>query len=201
MPTPIGVGNTSFREISRSTTVNRSGLDNMTVVLKGRSALLANTWNSYTRGSQDSQSPQMFLDSKSYTDQGPTAEITLNYIGFVELGGPDRYDIDDSITEQSVTLNTDADEDVTFRYFAQSTTSRWISRGPSQPRQPKYRAVIPSNIGVANLFSPNPPKYEGSVAGRFKVEGRLSAFSRTLIAPSVWAVVETWEIYIEPESN
>lgn len=202
MPTPTGVGNTSFREVARNITVNRAGLDNMTVTLKGRSALLSATWNNYTRGKADSTYTSMFLDSKSYTDQGPVAEITLNYIGFVEpTTGTDKIEVDDSITEQSVTLNTDADEDVTFRYFAQSTTTRWIYRGFGKPTKPKYRGTVPSSINIGNLFQPNPPKYEGSIAGRYKVEGRLAAFARTLIAPSVWAVVETWENYVEPESD
>jgi len=202
MPTPTGVGTTTFREIARSITVNRTTMDSMTVTLKGRAALLSSTWNSYVVGSPDSTYSSMFLESKSFTDQGPAAEITLNYSGIA--GSTPQAEGENSITLQSVSLTTDEDENVTFSYFAQSTTHRWIARG-SIPTLPRYQGQPPSQIPTEQLFRPTPSNYNGSIAGRYKPIQRLTSFTRTPIASSgspanaVWLVTETWETLIEPD--
>lgn len=197
MPTPVGVGNTTFREIGRNLTINRTSVDNMTVTLKGRAALLSTTWASYQVGQPDSVYNSMYLESKSFTDQGPAAEITLNYVGIAVSEA--NVEFENSISLQSVTLNTDADESVTFSYFGQSSTTRWIANSPIIPSSPRYPGQPPSEIPTEMLFKPVPAKYEGSIAGKYKASMRLSAFTRTLISPGVWAVVETWETMIEPK--
>jgi hypothetical protein len=202
MPTSIGVGTTNFREVSVSETVNRQGVDSLTVSLRGKATGLQAVFDLYRRGSTYPGYPNMFLDSKSFDERGPVADIILNYIGFIDVTTDNGLtDVEDSITDQSVTLTTDEDENVTFRYFCQSTTSRWIYRGASKPTSPKFRGVVPSEIPTNLLFQPNPPNYTGSIAGRYKPNGRLAQFTRTRIAPNVWAVVETWENFIEPKND
>lgn len=199
MPTPLGVGNTSFREVARAGVVNRQGMDSMTVTLRGKSTSLSATFDTYSRGEVDATESSMYLDTKSYEERGPVSDIILNYVGFLEsTTGEARYEIDDSITEQSVTLATDTGENVAFRYFAQSTTHRWIHRGSAKPTTPRYRGIVPSSLPTNQLFNPVPPNYTGSIAGRYEATGRLAQFQRTQVAPSVWTVVETWENIIEP---
>lgn len=202
MPTPIGVGNTSFREISRSITVNRTTIDSMTVVRRGRAALLANDWNSFKVGSSDSVYTNMFLESKSFNEQGPIAEITLNYSGIASLNP--QPEGESSITLQSVSLTTSEEENVTFSYFAQSTTTRWIEKG-RLPLEPRYKGQPPTSIPTEQLFRPSPPNYNGSIANSYEPEQRLTSFTRTPIASSgnpansVWLVTETWETLISPK--
>lgn len=201
MPIPLYVGTTTFREVSSNPVVNRSGLDTLTIVLRGKVTDLAAQTLLWARGVSYTGYPNMFLDSKSTADKGPIAEITLNFIGYIETAATENGLIDksDGIARQSVTLNTDDDEDVTFAYYGQTTTARWISRTVAIPQSPRFPAVVPSTLPVAQLFAPYPPKYTGSISGRYKVEGRLSQFERTRLAVSVWSVVESWEILIEPD--
>lgn len=197
MPTPVGVGNTNFRETGRNLTVNRTSVDNMTVTLKGRAALLSSSWASFQVGQPDSIYGSMYLESKSFTEEGPVGEISLNYVGI--SGSESEVEFENSISLQSVTITTDEDESVTFSYFGQSSTTRWISKSGSIPTSPGYPGQPPSQIPTEMLFKPVPPNYNGSIAGRYKASMRLSAFTRTSIAPGVWAVVETWETMIEPK--
>jgi hypothetical protein len=201
MPTPAGKGTTSFREVSVQETVSRSGMDGLTVVLKGIHSALSATKATWTRGKTYPGYPNMFLETKDSIDRGPVAELTLNFIGFIDATIDNGVvDIEDSISEQSVTLNTDADENVSFKYFAQVTTVRWLYRGSAMPRTPKFPGVVPSSIPTNMLFQPDPPNYSGSISGRYEPVGRLAQFTRTRLAPSVWAVVESWENLIEPQS-
>ena len=201
MSTALGVGTTSFRAVSVDEGIARDGLDSLTVTLRGKATGLAVESALWTRGRTYPGYTSMYLQSKSTADRGPVAEIVLNFIGFIESSSLEGglVDLDDGISLSSVRLNTDEDEDVTFSYYAQSSTWKWISRGPSKPEQPKFRAVVPSAINTSNLFSPYPPNYNGSIAGRSKNEGRLAQFQRTRLAPSVWSVVETWETLIVPD--
>jgi hypothetical protein len=201
MSTPLYVGTTTFREVAANPVVNRNGLDTLTIVLRGKVADLAAQTLLWTRGISYTGYPNMFLDSKSTVDKGPVAEITLNFIGFIESGSLRNGLIDrkDGISRQSVTLNTDDDEDITFAYYSQTTTARWISRTAAIPQAPRFPATVPTTIPIAQLFAPYPPKYTGSISGRYKVEGRLSQFDRDELSPSVWSVVESWEILIEPD--
>lgn len=202
MPTPISVSNTAFREVSTQETVSRSGLDGLTVILKGAASALQAERNKWKRGDTYPGYRNMYLETKDSTHSGPVANLILSFIGFIDSPTSNVVvDIDDSITAQSVTLNTDEDENVNFRYFAQSATTRWISRGANPPARPRFPGIVPSTIPTDYLFAPDPPNYIGSISGRYKATGRLVQFQRTRLAPSVWAVVETWENLIEPTSE
>lgn len=200
MLTPLYVGGTDFREIETNPVVNRDGLDSLTVTLKGRSTALSAESLKWRMGVTYPDYPSMFLQSRSTRDRGPLSEITLNFVGFIDQFTAENglNEISDSITRQSVSLNTSDDETVNFQYFAQSTSYRWISRSIFRPTFPKFRAIVPSTIPTNQLFAPSPPKFTGSISNRYTVAGRLAQFERTRIAPSVWAVVETWENLIEP---
>jgi hypothetical protein len=202
MPTSLGVGTTSFQEISVQETVSRSGLDSLTVVLKGKATGLAAARTAWRRGDTYTGYPTMFLDTKDSTERGPVAELTLNFIGFIDSYAAENgiVDIEDNISRQSVTINTDEDENVSFSYYAQTSTTRWIYRGTQKPRNPKFPAVVPTDIPISYLFQPDPPNYSGSITNRYQPNGRLAQFARTRLAPSVWAVVETWEVLVEPVS-
>ncbi len=139
----------------------------------------------------------MYLESKSFTDQGPISEITLNYSG-ISSADPDAEG-ENSITLQSVTLTSDEGDNVTFSYFAQSSTTRWIAK-LRLPMQPKYRGQPPSSIPTEQLFNPSPPDYSGSIAGQYNAVQRLTSFTRSQVAPQVWVVTETWETMIEPKA-
>jgi hypothetical protein len=203
MPTPAGKGNTNFREVSVDEQISKSGLDGLTVVLRGIRTQLATEKAKWKRGAKYTGYANMYLETKSTRDSGPVAELILNFTGFIDNDTPDNglIDIEDSITSQSVTLNTDADENISFRYFAQVATVRWISRTKDAPRSPKFPGIVPSSIPTNLLFQPDPPKYTGSIAGRYEPIGRLAQFSRMRLAPGVWAVVESWENLIEPKST
>ena len=203
MPTPSSVGTTDFRIISVDEKASRGGIDGLTIVLKGKATGLAAAFASYAKGDVASGYPYMYLEDKSSIDRGPVAEITLNYIGALTrtVANNGRIDTSDSISRQSVSLNTTDDEDVSFSYMAQQTTTRWIYYGDTPPQSPRFRITVPSTISVAQLFGPNPPKYTGSLAGRKEVVGRLSQFDRAEIARGVYLVTESWDIQIEPVST
>lgn len=200
MPTAASVGTTTFRAVSISETLSRTGFDTLTVVLKGAASGLSAELANWTRGRTYPGYPNMFLETRDSTDRGPVVEITLNFTGFLtsSAGASEVIDVSDDISRQAVTITTDADENVSFSFYAQVTTTRWIYRGTSMPVQPKYPGVVPSVIPTNILFQPDPPNYEGSVAGRYKANGRMSQFSRQRLAPGVWGVVESWEVLIEP---
>jgi hypothetical protein len=201
MPTPVGKGTTTFREVSVQETVSRSGLDGLTVLLRGIHSGLATEKAKWKRGAKYTGYPNMYLETKDSIDRGPVAELTLNFIGYIDSTSDDGVvDIEDSISSQSVTINTTDDENISFRYFAQATTVRWIYRGSTSPTRPRFPGIVPSSIPTNLLFQPDPPKYTGSISGRYEPVGRLAQFARTRLAPSVWAVVESWENLIEPKS-
>lgn len=200
MPTPLYVGSTGFREVETNPVVNRTGLDTLSVTLKGKATDKATELAKWKPGVTYPGYPQMYLETHSTKDRGPIIEIQLSFTGFIDSYSPENglNEIADSITRQSVSLNTTDDENVTFQYFAQSTSYRWISKSATRPTSPKFRAIVPTTIPTNQLFGPFPPKFTGSIASRYRVEGRLSQFERTRLAPTVWAVVETWENLIEP---
>jgi hypothetical protein len=199
MPTPTSVGNTDFREVSVSEIANRSGMDGLRVILKGRQSALQAERNKWPKGSKYPGYPYMILESKESEDRGSVCELTLNFIGLLDTFLPDngRISTSDAISPQSITITTDEDENVTFVFNSQQSTTRWIHYGQA-PRSPKFRGIVPSAIPTNLLFSPNPPNYKGSKAGSYRPIGRLDEFSREEIAPNVWMVVETWTNTIEP---
>lgn len=200
MPTALSVGTTTFRAVEINETLSRTGFDSLTVVLKGAASGLATELANWTRGKTYPGYPNMFLETRDSRDRGPVAEITLNFQGFLSSspGTSDVIDISDSISRQAVTLTTDADENVSFSFYAQVTTTRWIYRGQFMPKQPKYPGVVPSTIPTNILFQPDPPNFEGSISGQYKANGRMSQFDRQRLAPGVWGVIESWEVLIEP---
>lgn len=200
MPTPSSVGTTTFRATAIGETLSRNGFDLLTVILRGASSGLAAELANWTRGRTYPGYPNMFLETRDSKDHGPVAEITLNFTGFLtsSAGASEIIDVTDDISRQSVTLTTDEDENVSFNFYAQVTTTRWMYRGEFMPIQPKYPGVVPSVIPTNILFQPDPPNYVGSIAGRYKGRGRMSQFSRQRLAPGVWGVVESWEVLIEP---
>lgn len=202
MPTPLSVGNTDFREVSVREVVNRGSMDGLTVILKGRQSALQAARDAWPKGSRYPGYPYMVLETKESEDRSAVCELTLNFVGLINKILPDngRIDTSDSISRQSVTLNTTDDENVSFSYYAQQSTTRWIYYGVRGPTAPRFRAVVPSSIPTTQLFGPDPPNYTGSITNRYKVEGRLAQFDRQEISPGVWMVVESWDIQVEPVS-
>ena len=200
MPTPLSVGTTTFREISVQETLSKSGFDTLAVILRGASSNLAAEKANWTRGITYPGYPTMFLDTRDSVDRGPVSEINLTFHGFLNSFAAENglVDATDDISRQSVTLSTDAGDNVSFSFYAQVTTVRWMYRGTDIPTQPRFPSQVPSVIPTNLLFQPNPPNYAGSVAGQYKARGRLSQFQRTRMAPGVWGVVESWETLIEP---
>ena len=104
MPTPLFLGNTDFREVETNPVVNRTGLDSLSVTLKGRSTALATELLNWPMGVTYPGYPNMFLDTRSTRDRGPIAEISLSFSGFITSYVPENglIDVDDQITRQSV---------------------------------------------------------------------------------------------------
>jgi hypothetical protein len=200
MPTPISVANTAFREVSVQETKNRGGMDSVSIRLRGVASALAAAKATYRRAGKYGSYSTMGIETIDSTDSGPVAEISITLLGFIDAVDSQNgvVSITDDISAQSVTINTDADENITFNYFSQTTSVRYISRTAQSPRNTKYPGVVPSAVATGTLFQPNPPKYTGSISGRYKLVGRLISFQRERIADNVWAVAETWSNLIEP---
>jgi|AntAceMinimDraft_5_1070358.scaffolds.fasta_scaffold00676_2 hypothetical protein len=200
MPTPISVANTAFREVSVQETKNRGGMDSVSIRLRGAASALAAAKATYRRAGRYGSYRTMGIETIDSTESGPVAEINITILGFIDTIDSQNgvVSITDDISAQSVTINTDDDENITFNYFAQKTSVRYISRTEQSPRNTKYPGIVPSAIPTDTLFQPNPPKYTGSISGRYKLVGRLISFQRERIADNVWAVAETWSNLIEP---
>lgn len=201
MPTPLYVGlSDTYTEASVEEFVSRSDLDGLRVLLRGKYSRLDAQFARWNRGDFYPGYPNMALESKNKRKRGPIGEIELSFIGFISSVTPENglVDIVDDITEQSVSLTSDADENVTWQYYGQQTTSRWVSRSVTKPTSPRFRAVVPTDIPTNFLFNPYPSNYTGSFKGSYKIRGRLSQFQRTRLSPKMWGVVETWINRIEP---
>jgi hypothetical protein len=200
MPTPVSVGNTAFRVFSIDETISLDGLDTLTVVRRGAASGLAVERNAWRRGQKYPGYPNMYLQTINSVDRGPVVDVTLTFSGFINALDSNNgiVDISDDIAEESVTITTSTGENVTFRYFAQTTTTRWMSRGAQSPSRPRFPAVVPTSLPIGLLRQPNPPNYTGSKAGSYKLEGVLAGFQRVRLAPGVWAVVESWKNLVEP---
>lgn len=184
--------------------INKSfdGPDSMLVTRRGAASGLTAEIALWRRGEAHSLYRNMYLQTISWSERGPVADVLLSYSGFVDATDSDNgvIDISDDIAEESVTLTTDEGENVNFRYFAQTTTTRWISRSSTLPPRPRFPGVVPTSLPVGLLRQPNPPDYTGSISGQYKLEGVLAGFQRVRLAKSVWAVVETWKNLVEPQS-
>jgi hypothetical protein len=144
----------------------------------------------------------MFLQTVSWQERGPVCDVILNYLGFLDATDTDKgvIDITDDIAEESVTITTTTGENVSFRYFAQTATTRWISRSTRYPTKPKFPGVVPTSLPVGLLRQPNPPNFTGDIAGQYELEGVLAGFQRVRLAKTVWAVTETWKNLVEPKA-
>lgn len=203
MPTPAYIGGTDFRIVGTEETSSRTGPSGLTITLKGRATALQSELLKYPAGSKPNGYNHMYLDTKSSTDRGPLSEIVLNYIGSLsntlQEGG--RISTSDSISRQSVSITTDEDENVSFFYYAQQTTTVWLYYGPFAPASPRYRISIPTTVPLNQLFGPNPSNFTGSIKGQYKIQGRLAQFDRPEVAPGVYVVTESWDVMIEPISK
>ena len=200
MPTPISVGTTTCREVSVQEARSRTSFDTVTITLRGATSNLAAAKAQYRAGGTYGGYSNMRIETIDSTDRGPVCDLTLTLLGFIDNSATpnDPISITDDIAGESVTITTSADENVTFRYFAQTTSVRYIARQREAPRNTKYPGIVPSTIPTGTLFQPNPPNYTGGTNGRYRFEGRLVSFQRERIAQDVWAVVETWANLIEP---
>lgn len=197
MPTPASKGNTAFRDISVDSDTSLGGAATLTVTRRGAASGLAAEVAKYKLGAKSASYPQMFLQTISWQEKGPVADIVLTYQG--SLSKTDNaVNITDDIAEESVTITTDTGENVNFRYFAQTTSYSYIATGKFPPKSPKYPAVVPSNLPVGFLRQPNPPNYTGSISGAYKLEGILVAFQRERLAEDSWQVTESWKNLVEP---
>lgn len=203
MPTPTSVGNTSFRDYSVEPFKSFDGPDSLIVTRRGALSSLAAEIALWKRGAAHATYRNMFLQTIGSTERGPVSDVILVYSGFLDATDSDNgvIDISDDIAEESVTLTTDSGENVNFRYFAQTSTTRWISRSSTIPARPRFPGVVPTSLPVGLLRQPNPPNYTGSISGQYKLEGVLAGFQRVRLAKSVWAVVETWKNLVEPVAS
>jgi hypothetical protein len=201
MPTPLYVGlSDTYTEASVDEFVSRSDMDTLRVLLRGKYSSLDSQFNLWNRGDIYTGYPNMALESKGKRKRGPIGEIELSFIGFINATTPENglVDIVDDITEQSVSLTSNEDENVTWQYYGQQTTYRWVSRSATKPTTPKFSAIVPSTIPTNFLFNPYPSNYTGSFTSSYQIRGRLAQFQRTRLSPQMWGVVETWINRIEP---
>jgi hypothetical protein len=200
MPTAASVGTTSFRDYSVDPSKGFDGPDSLVVTRRGAVSGITAEVALWKRGARHATYRDMYLQTVSWQERGPVADVVLTYSGFIDSTDTDNgvIDLSDDVVEESVTLTTDANENVNFRYFAQTTTTRWIYRGPTAPPNPRFPGVVPTSLPVGFLRQPNPPNYTGSISGAYKLEGILAGFQRVRLAKSVWAVVETWKNLVEP---
>lgn len=200
MATPTNIDDCSFRVTSQSWGVSFDGADTLTEIQKGAASLLSAADASFTRYSTHGTYTSMYLINKRVDDRGPVAQITLEYLGKKETLDPNSglIDIVDDVAESSVQLVSDEGENVSFKYYAQQVTYRWMSRQTATPTLPKFSLNVPTSIPTGFLFAPSPAKYDGSFATSYAINARLAGFRRTRLAPELWAVSETWRLVIEP---
>jgi len=197
MPTPASKGTTSFRDVSVDSDTSLGGASTLTVTRRGVATSLAAEVAKYKLGQKNSSYPLMFLQSISWQEKGPVADLVLSYQGSLSKND-NAVNISDDIAEESVTLTTSTGENVNFRYFAQTTAYSYIAEGKNAPTRPKYPAVVPSKLPVGQLRQPNPPNYTGSIAQSYMLVGILVAFQRTRLAEESWQVTESWKNLVEP---
>ncbi len=203
MPTPNSVANTNFRDYSVEPSKSFDGPDSLIVTRRGAVSGLTAEVALWKRGAVHSVYKNMFLRTISWQERGPACDVILAYLGYLDTTDSDNgvIDISDDITEESVTITTSTGENVNFRYFAQISTTHWLSRSATIPSRPRFPGVVPTSLPIGLLRQPNPPNYTGSISGQYKLEGVLAGFQRVRLAKSVWAVVETWKNLVEPVAS
>lgn len=203
MPTPNSVANTNFRDYSVEPSKSFDGPDSLIVTRRGAVSGLTAEVALWKRGAVHSVYKNMFLQTISWQERGPACDVILAYLGYLDTTDSDNgvIDISDDIAEESVTITTSDNENVNFRYFAQTTSTRWIYRGAIAPSRPRFPGIVPTSLPVGLLRQANPPNYTGSISGAYKLEGVLVGFQRTRLAKGVWGIVETWKNLVEPQAT
>lgn len=203
MPTALSVGTTTFREVSVEEVHNRSGLDSLTVVLRGKATYLTTESALWTKGRSYTGYPNMALETKAIRDQGPVAEISLHFIGFISSDTPENGLIDkqNDVALNSVSLTSSGGTNVQLQYYGQVTTYRWVHRGTVEPARPKFYIPVPTGLPLGYLHAPYPAKFSGSIAGSYQLAGRCTQFSVTRLSPAMWGVSESWAVTVEPVAN
>ena len=209
MADPTYIGNTSFRTFSVVENENSESSDTLTVILRGGLDQLNIVNDLWKRGRSGTTLgyPNMFLQTKIVNSGGgqPFAEITLNFEGFLAATFDNPVSIEDSLTIQTGSFLTDKPDEngnyvtVQASFYAQQTSVSWIHRGRNAPREPKYPAVVPSDVPTETLFNKVPPKYNGNL--QVANVGLLAGFTRSELATGIWAVTETWIVRMEPTSE
>jgi len=206
MPTASYQGGTSWITTNLEEGVDSRGIDALSVTRKGRPSGLAAETATWTRGKVGTSLgyPNMYLQSKRTNPGYGTnwASITLEFMGFVGTSLVNPIQTSDSISLQAATLLSSQNGDdgnptnVQVKFYAQTTTVRWIYSGTSAPTTPRYPAVVPSTLDASTLFSPYPANYNGTLL--YQVVGRLIAFEREELATNAWLVTESWMNNVEP---
>jgi hypothetical protein len=197
MPTPINLGNVAFREISRVEGVGSDGRATVTIRRKGAASLIASEKDYLSNLSFLPGDPSMIMESWSIDDSSPVIYSEATFSG-LSREGASKVDVSSRITQQTVKLVTDAGIEVSFVYSAQETTWTWRARGSSQPRSPRFGSAPRTRFRADELLAPDPPNYEGSVEGKYRVVSRLSGFEISQAGGEGWICVETWEQRVEP---
>ena len=200
MPTALSVGSTGFRVVSIEEAHNKSGLDSLTVTLRGKATDLTSQSALWTKGIAYSGYPNMSLEAKSVHDRGPVCEIVLNFTGFISSDTPESGLIDkqNDIALGSVSLTSSGGDDVQFSYYGQVTTYRWVYRGAAEPVRPKFSIPVPTAIPVGFLFAPFPASYAGNITSSYRIAARCSQFNVQRLSATMWAVSESWSVSVEP---
>lgn len=204
MPTPLSVGNVTFRERSVQPRKSRTGPDSLQVVLRGASDLLASELAQWTPGRTYPGYPNMFLDEAHATDRGPVSEIDLTFLGFLDGRALDRNGLIDQSQDtmlSSVQLTSSAGATVTASYYSQVSSFRWLARG-ARPSGPRFRGMVsaPRDVPPGFLHALSPPKFPGSIANAYRVVLRLTQFKIDELARgAAWPVTESWAVEIEPD--
>ena len=197
-------GNTDFRTVSTVPTRNRTGLDALRVVRRGNRNDLATEEALWTRGVSGVSLgyPTMFLETATSNDTGNFATVELVFLGFLSTSTDNPVSVTDNISLAAGSFTPDEPDDdgrtitVQAKYYAQSTTYRWIHYGNFSPGTPRYPRFVPSQVPTNVLFDHFPATYNGTLQVAYV--GRLTQFSRDELATGVWGVVETWTNRIEP---
>ena len=198
------IGDTTFRTISEEESHEDTSFDTLRVTRRGGYNLLDTEKALWPKGKTASSLgyPYMVLRSKRVSSGGGSSFgiIDLHFEGFLTTDvGRGYIDNSDDISLQAGSFPVSGDDETTVQasYFAQSNTTRWLSRTAAPPASPRFPIVLASSINVATLFDHYPARYPGTVLA--KPVGRLTQFQRTELAPSVWAVVETWVNRVEAD--
>lgn len=195
------IGETGFRTVGESEGHETSAFDTLRVTRRGKYDNLASEKALWSKGASASAFgyPYMSLQSKRVDSGGSNfAVIELYFEGFLTTQtGRGYIDRTDDIALQAGSFPVSGDDSTTVqaKYYAQTTTTRWIHHGTYAPTSPRYPVTLASTVDTSILFDHYPARYSGTLQAKYV--GRLMQFQRAEVAPSVWGVVETWANRIE----